>query len=82
MSRIFHFRMGLRGVGTPFLHDTLVGCLAGILSALVGDLGVIPHLMVCGLYNRCTHDARHMSSGCLDLLLMVGCSAPSGAAHS
>ena len=76
-------RVELRGVGTPFLQDIPVGCLAGFLKCLlVGDLRAIPHLVVCGLFNRHTHGARHISVGCLDLLLVVGCSAPLGAVHS
>ena len=52
---------------------------------MVGDLRVIPvlpHLVVCGLFNHYIYGARHISMGCLDLLLVVGCSAPHGAVHS
>ena len=42
---------------------------------MVGDLRVIPHLVVCGLFNHYTHGARHISVGCLDLLLIAGYSA-------
>ena len=42
----------------------------------------LPHLMVCGLFNHYTCGARHISVGCLDLLLVVGCSALHGAVHS
>ena len=42
----------------------------------------LPHLMVCGLSNHYIRGARHISMGCLDLLLVVGCSALHGAVHS
>ena len=42
----------------------------------------LPHLVVCGLSNHYICGARHISMGCLDLLLVVGCSALHGAAHS
>ena len=49
---------------------------------MVGDPGVTPHLVVCGLFNHYTHGARHISMGCLDLLLVVVYPAPYGAVHS
>ena len=42
----------------------------------------LPHLVVCGLSNHYTCGTRHISMGCLDLLLVVGCSALRGAVHS
>ena len=50
----------------------------------VGDQGepFLPHLVVCGLFNHYICGARHISMGCLDLLLVVGCSALYGADHS
>ena len=63
----------------------LQGCLQGSQVLMVGDLLVspfLPHLVVCGLSNHYTCGARHISMGCLDLLLVVGCSALHGAVHS
>ena len=57
----------------------LLGCLAGFLS----DYGrrplgepFLPHLVVCGLSNHYIRGARHISVGCLDLLLVVGVFGP------
>ena len=59
---------------------------AGFLSAfMVGDLKLspfLPHLLVCGLFNHYTCGARHISTGCLDLLLVVGCSALLSTVHT
>ena len=72
------------GVGTPFMQYAPSRVSAGFLSAYGRRLlsePFLPHLMVCGLSNHYFLRSRHISMGCLDLLLVVGCSAHCSAVH-